>query len=118
MHAHHEPAIVDFAHFADYAIPGSRNADIAEVMKDPSYLAGSVPLVIVDRDGSVAMAVGGVLSQKTKREIKVLYGGVEAFWKASGARAPSGAGSVPAVSPAPAAAPQMQAPAKRKSAGC
>ncbi|HRZ86557.1 MAG TPA: rhodanese-like domain-containing protein, partial [bacterium] len=97
------------AHFADYAIPGSRNADIAEVMKDPSYLAGSVPLVIVDRDGSVAMAVGGVLSQKTKREIKVLYGGVEAFWKASGARAPSGAGSVPAVSPAPAAAPQMQA---------
>ena len=66
--------------FADYHLPGSRNADIDEVMKNPAYLAGSVPLILVDRDGSLAMAVGGILSQKTPRPIKVLHGGLDAYW--------------------------------------
>jgi rhodanese-related sulfurtransferase len=66
--------------FADYHLPGSRNVDIAEVMHNPIYLSGSVPLILVDRDGSLAMAVGGILSQKTARPIKVLYGGLEAYW--------------------------------------
>ncbi len=57
--------------FADYRLPGARNADIAEVMANPAYLAGSIPLILVDRDGSLAMAVGGILSQKTRRPIKV-----------------------------------------------
>ena len=66
--------------FTDYHLPGSRNADIDEVMKNPAYLAGSVPLILVDRDGSLAMAVGGILSQKTPRPIKVLHGGLDAYW--------------------------------------
>lgn len=111
--------------FADFNLPGSINADIADVIANPAYLNGAVPLVLVDRDGSLAMAVGGILSQKTARPIKVLFGGLEAYWSESGAPVPP-AGSVPApapavrpspvlpVSPAP-AAPQ---PPKKKSAGC
>ncbi len=69
--------------FADYSLPGSTHVDIAELMNNPVYLAGVGPLIIVDRDGSLAMAVAGILSQKTERQIKALYGGVEAYWAES-----------------------------------
>jgi rhodanese-related sulfurtransferase len=129
--------------FADYSLPSSRHVDIAELMSNPAYLAGAVPLIVLDRDGSLAMAVGGILSQKTERRIQVLHGGVEAYWAESqlndlvkevtmpektAPRLPSSGaergpqGQPPAVkeksapSPAPSApAPQ---PPKRKSAGC
>ena len=65
--------------FAEFNIPGSVNADVVEVMQNPSYLKGTGPLILVDRDGSLAMAVGGVLSQKTWRPIKVLHGGLESY---------------------------------------
>jgi hydroxyacylglutathione hydrolase len=115
--------------FADFNLPGSVNADIADVVANPAYLNGTVPLVLVDRDGSLAMAVGGILSQKTARPIKVLFGGLEAYWSESGAPVPP-AGSVPApapavrpspvlpVSPPPAPAPAAPQPPKKKSAGC
>jgi len=122
--------------FADYHLPGSRNADIVDVMSSPAYLAGSIPLILVDRDGSLAMAVGGILSQKTPRPIKVLHGGLEAYWTDSvlkgavketpisgdtpgrvqpspPAPAPGGPPAAPAPGPAPA-----PAPPKKKSAGC
>jgi glyoxylase-like metal-dependent hydrolase (beta-lactamase superfamily II) len=118
--------------FADFSLPGSSNADIADVIANPAYLNGAVPLVIVDRDGSLAMAVGGILSQRTQRPIKVLHGGLEAYWNDSAAPLPPvtpAPASVPAVKPAaPAtpstpAAPAPAAPAapqtpKKKSAGC
>jgi glyoxylase-like metal-dependent hydrolase (beta-lactamase superfamily II)/rhodanese-related sulfurtransferase len=124
--------------FADYHIPGSKNADIAEVMNNPAYLAGSAPLILADRDGSLAMAVGGILSQKTQRPIKVLHGGVDAYWTDLELKAavretplPSGFGKMPlappAAGPAPdpttsfpaaPAAPAPPAPPKKKSAGC
>jgi hypothetical protein len=84
----------------------------------------------VDRDGSLAMAVGGILSQKTQRSIRVLYGGLEAYWNDSAAPLPPvtpAPASVPAVKPAdpvqPPATPVAPAPAapespKKKSAGC
>jgi len=50
--------------FKDYHIPGSRNADIAEVLNNPAYLTGVGPLILVDRDGSLAMQIAGILSQK------------------------------------------------------
>lgn len=129
--------------FSDYSLPSSQNVDIADLMGNPAYLAAPVPLIIVDRDGSLAMAVAGMLSQKTKRNIKVLYGGVEAYWAesqlnnlvrevvipesaaptlpSSGTeRAPLG--KSPAVEEKPAAPPTPSAPApqppKKKSAGC
>lgn len=109
------------AQFADYSLPGSVNADAAEVMANPAYLNGSVPLVIVDRDGSLAMAVGGVLAQKTPRPIKALFGGLEAYWNESGAPMPPSAPALRPAAPAPAPAAPMPAapePPKRKSAGC
>jgi glyoxylase-like metal-dependent hydrolase (beta-lactamase superfamily II)/rhodanese-related sulfurtransferase len=117
------------AQYADFSLPGARNIDLAEVIASPAYLAGTVPLVIVDRDGSLAMAVGGILAQKTARPIKVLYGGLEAYWRESAAPLPSGstapAAAAPAAgSPAPRpAAPAAPAPAApkaptKKSAGC
>jgi glyoxylase-like metal-dependent hydrolase (beta-lactamase superfamily II)/rhodanese-related sulfurtransferase len=118
------------AQYADFSLPGSMNVDIAEVIASPAYLNGTVPLIIVDRDGSLAMAAGGILSQKTTRPIKVLYGGLEAYWNESVAPLPPVApapASGPAVKPAapgPApATPARPAPAapetpKKKSAGC
>lgn len=118
------------AQFADFSLPGSINVDIADAIANPAYLNGAVPLIIVDRDGSLAMAVGGILSQKTQRPIKVLYGGLEAYWNESAAPlspvAPAPA-STPAVKPAAPVAtpstPEAPAPAapetpKKKSAGC
>jgi len=119
--------------FADYSLPGSRNLDIAELMNNPAYLAGAGPLVIVDRDGTLAMMVGGILSQKTQRAIKVLYGGLAAYWSetelgpaasVASVRAPASAKASPTVAPVtPTAVPAAAEPAKpakpkKKSAGC
>ena len=134
-------------HFADYNLPGAANVDIVDLLQDPSYLVGAGALVIVDRDGSLAMAVAGILSQKTERPVKALYGGMEAYWTQaelnravsatqipSGIRPPAGrAGDgppalksqpppevgKPAAPPAP-SAPATPAPEqpKKKSAGC
>jgi glyoxylase-like metal-dependent hydrolase (beta-lactamase superfamily II)/rhodanese-related sulfurtransferase len=118
------------AHFADFSLPGSTNAAIADVIANPAYLNGAIPLVIVDRDGSLAMAVGGILAQKTQRPIKALFGGLEAYWKESGApitpastssaSAPAAKPAAPASSPAKPAASTPAAPEtpKKKSAGC
>jgi hydroxyacylglutathione hydrolase len=127
--------------FADYSIPSSINVDIADLLANPAYLAGVGSLIIVDRDGSLAMVVAGILSQKTQRVIKALHGGLEAYWVESalagpsrgmvgnGQRAPApAAGSLPqgrapgAVTapgtPSVPSAPAVPQPPKKKSAGC
>ena len=122
------------APYADFSLPGSINATIADVIANPAYLKGVVPLIIVDRDGSIAMAVGGILSQKTRRSIRVLYGGLEAYWSDSAPLLPPvvpapAAASVQPVKPgtplsanakpaAPASAPAGSAVPAKKSAGC
>ena len=94
----------------------------------PAYLTGAGSLIIVCRDGSLAMMVGGILSQKTERNIKVLYGGLEAYWNEAGPAAgagPVGGTTFPAATPrAPSVSP-ARSPAsgpvsrpKKKSAGC
>lgn len=117
------------AQYADFNLPGSVNADIADIIANPAYLNGATPMIIVDRDGSLAMAVSGILSQKTERPIKALYGGLEAYWNDSAAPLPSAPSAgvpvsrpaAPVLTPArpeapvPAAAPE---PPKKKSAGC
>jgi rhodanese-related sulfurtransferase len=124
-------------HFGDYSLPGARNADPADVLGNPAFLTGAGPLVIVDRDGSLAMMVAGILSQKTQRSIKALHGGLEAYWSATElGRAAAGKVGAPASRalqpqgagpPAPGSmAPRAAAPApgvvppspKKKSAGC
>jgi len=68
-------------YFADYSIPGAQNIDVAELLNNPAYLTGAGSLVLIDRDGTVALAVAGILSQKTERVIKVVFGGLNAYWK-------------------------------------
>lgn len=126
------------AHFSDYAIPGAVNVDVADLLGDASWLTGAGPLIIVDRDGSLAMMAAGIISQKTARSIKALHGGVEAYWAESeggagrGALAPApvGAGAAaarpaPGPSPGTGTGPASGAPAsgapgatKKRSAGC
>ncbi|MBI9090587.1 MAG: MBL fold metallo-hydrolase [Desulfobacterium sp.] len=111
-------------HFRDYSLPGSRNVDIADLINDSVWLTGAGPLVIVDRDGSLAMVAGGILSQKTDRQIKVLFGGLEAYWNLSEMGDPVKAvpivpgvqSPVPAVPVQPGG--QTPEPLKKKSAGC
>ncbi len=118
------------AQFADYSLPASQNVDIVDILNNPAYLAGAGPLVIVDRDGTLAMMVGGILSQKTQRTVKVLYGGLAAYWSETGpigpmspspAAVPSAAGAAPAPTPpaaAGAAKPAGSSKPKKRSAGC
>ena len=108
-------------YFADYALPGAKNVDIADLLNNPVYRSVGVPLIIVDRDGSLAMMAAGILSQKTKRTIKALYGGLEAYWDATekkpAVRAVPLPGSAPGVGPGP-ETPAAPAAPKKKGAGC
>jgi len=117
--------------YADYHLPGSQNVDIVDAMGNPAYLTGAGPLILVDRDGSLAMAVAGILSQKTQRTIKALYGGLEAYWAESELQAVSQPAPLPVVpqrtvpapwppasAGAPAAPVQAPQPPPKKSAGC
>jgi hydroxyacylglutathione hydrolase len=111
-------------HFKDYSLPGARNVDLADLIGNPAYLTGGGPLIIVDRDGSLAMAAGGILSQKTERQIKVLFGGLEAYWNSVEMGSPVMAvpltPSTPTVQPATPVQPSQPTPQapKKKSAGC
>lgn len=110
--------------FADYSLANSQNVDIAALATDPSFLVGNTPLIIVDRDGSYAMALGGILSQKTQRPIKVLYEGLESYWMESEfGSTPLPQPATPQIRTAPppsatVAPPATQPTTRRKSAGC
>jgi len=121
--------------FRDYSLPGSTNADPADVLSNAAYLTGAGPLIIVDRDGSLAMMIAGILSQKTKRPIKALHGGLDAFWEETELKTAVRAVPLPGTgpklrgpaAPAPPPVPQPATPApapsapgtpKKKSAGC
>jgi rhodanese-related sulfurtransferase len=124
--------------FADYHLPGAENVDLAELINNPAYLAGAGPLIVADRDGSLAMMAAGILSQKTERPIKALMGGLSAYWSetafggpavgaapaasadaaappAAARKAAAAAGAAPKTGAAPKAVP---AKTKKKSAGC
>ncbi len=117
--------------FADYSLPGAVNVEIADLISNPAWLTGAGPLIIVDRDGSLAMAVAGILSQKTQRPIKAVFGGLDAYWSQAQPGATPAAPSAPAApavtsprttpstTPAPAApARPVPTPPTKKSAGC
>jgi hydroxyacylglutathione hydrolase len=103
--------------FADYRLPAAENVAIADLLDNPAYASGDGPLIVVCRDGTISMMVAGILAQKSERNIKALYGGVDAYWAASVGQLMSG-GEGPATKPAaaapatpPAAAPTPRAPA-------
>lgn len=96
--------------FQDYALPGSRRAELADVLDNPGYLIGVDPLIIVDRGGSLAMMVAGILSQKTKRPIRALHGGLEAFWEETELKGAVRAVPLPGVGTRPQATPGVASP--------
>jgi len=118
--------------YADFHLPQSNNVDLADLLANPAYLVGAGPLIVVDRDGTLAMMAAGMLFNKTKREIKALRGGLEAYWSESDFQGSIQAKpetektlSVPAAAPSqnsvlqPAApVPQTPEKPKKKSAGC
>lgn len=128
------------AEFADYALPASLNLDAAAVLADDSFATGSGPLLLVDKNGTQAFAVAGVLAQKTSRPVLVLTGGLAAWWAAqekglavkevplTDQPAPVPAAPAGQGAPTQPAAPQTPAPASpenpaphppaAKSAGC
>ncbi|PKL41827.1 MAG: MBL fold metallo-hydrolase [Candidatus Riflebacteria bacterium HGW-Riflebacteria-1] len=65
----------------DYNPTGAMAVGISDLLSNKGWLVGEVPLVIVDRDGTLSMIAAGILSQKTRRPIKALMGGVEAYWR-------------------------------------
>lgn len=111
-------------HFADYNLAGSRNVNIADLINNPAFLTGAGPLVIVDRNGTLSLIAGGIISQKTDRQIKVLFGGLNAYWNSVEMGVPVKA--VPINPGTPVMQPSMPAPStpqlpeapKKKSAGC
>ena len=122
--------------FSDYALPGSLNMDPEAVLADESLFTGDGPVLLVDKDGTRAFAVAGVLCQKSSRPVLVLKGGLAAWWadREKGLavkETPLANAPVPAVVPAqdktPGALPAPAAPAPKpaapqppasKSAGC
>jgi len=128
--------------FADYRLPDSENVAIADLLDNPAYLVGDQPLIVVCRDGTIAMMVAGILAQKSERNIKALYGGADAYWAESmgqlmlgggstttkpAAAAPSSPSAVPPAAtpapaapraPAPAAPVSPVAPSRSRKAGC
>jgi len=70
------------AEFADYALPGAMNLDPATVLADETLLAGSGPLLLVDKDGTAAFVVAGALARKASRPVLALKGGMQAWWAA------------------------------------
>lgn len=112
--------------FADYSIPGSRNVPIGELLGGEEFRTGTIPLVVVDRDGSLAMQAAAILAQRTHRPVKALHGGLEAYWIETELRPAVRAVPLPAAPPEGAATPPApggppaapEKPAKKKSAGC
>lgn len=118
--------------YSDFHLPQSVNVDIVDLLNNPAYLVGTGPLVIVDRDGTLALMAAGMLYQKTRREIKALTGGLEAYWKESGLQqmAPASSGEqiktvppassqgAPLILPSPAPVSPVPEKPKKKSAGC
>ncbi|MBN2526758.1 MAG: MBL fold metallo-hydrolase [Deltaproteobacteria bacterium] len=115
--------------FAEYNLPLSANIHYADLITDSHFVESRKPLVIVDRDGSLAMAAGGILSQKTNRRIMVLHGGLTDYWKKSmyGIGQSGTQSEIPVLDVKPASAP-VQLPSeaplarpktkKKVSAGC
>ncbi|MFH2059428.1 MAG: rhodanese-like domain-containing protein [Pseudomonadota bacterium] len=120
------------AFYTDFHLPQSVNVDLADLLANPAYLVGTGPLIIVDRDGTLSMMAAGILFNKTKREIKALRGGLEAYWGESEFQGTFKENSVPqkqktepADVPSKMNIPQPSVPVqqtpekpKKKSAGC
>jgi rhodanese-related sulfurtransferase len=120
--------------FAEFAIAGSVNVPVQNVMSSPAYLNDRRPLVLVCRDGGVSASVAGALVQKSQRPIRFLAGGAQRYYDEimrpggildTPVMLPQEGNTQPPAAPAaavpgpPSAPPPVELPKPRKrSAGC
>jgi rhodanese-related sulfurtransferase len=107
--------------FAEYHVPGARSVTPEQAIEQATAASATTRLVIVDRDGTIAWAVAGVIGHvRSERVVRVLDGGTARYWREveiqSGSGGPAAAVPVqPGVARPPA---DMPAAAKKRSAGC
>ena len=65
--------------FARDALPGAINVEPADVIFGERWRQGRNPIILLDRDGTIAMAIGGILAKESARPIKVVCGGMAAI---------------------------------------
>lgn len=111
--------------FAEWSIAGARNVPVDAIAAHVQALPDEARIVLVDRDGSLAYAVGGALMNPAgTRVLRVLHGGLQALHRdvvlggSPSMTAPSTATPVPAPPVAPTTPTPAPAPAKKRSAGC
>ena len=117
--------------FDEYHLPEAVNVAPDAVVDHLKALPGGSRVVLVDRDGSVAFSVAGAALSSlggSGPAVRVLAGGMMAFWNQTAFEGSSQHGpkatTAPAAAPAPApAAPAAPAPApaptkKKRNAGC
>ncbi len=112
--------------YREYHLPGAMNVEPGGLLAQLRSLPKSARVVLIDRDGTFAWAVGGAASGALGSEprlLRVLAGGTARYWREIeiGGRSPPampGAQATPTAAPAQILAPRAQPPAKKRSAGC
>ncbi len=112
--------------YREYHVPGAVNVDPDELLAHVKSLPRSARVVLVDRDGTLAWAIGGAVSAALgpeSRLLRVVAGGTARFWRevevvGHARRAAQGAPAMPAAAPSPAAASAAKPETKKRSAGC
>ena len=111
--------------FAEWALPGAINVAPDAVAAHLRTVPAATRVVLLDRDGSLAFAVGGALLASTpQRLLRVLHGGLQAWHQAAVVDQPTSAGPAPAAasiatpSTSTNTSPAPKPAAKKRSAGC
>jgi rhodanese-related sulfurtransferase len=109
------PMVIDVRpawQFTDWHIAGAVNVQVEQFEQHVRSLPVTAKVVLVDRDGDQAMALGGfLLARLPERSVSVLSGGLQRYYREVVlARAATPTGSTPMPSTMPVA--------KKRSAGC
>lgn len=103
---------------AEWTVPGAVQVAPDAVAGKLAAVADGQRVVLVDRDGSLAWAVGGaVMAQRPGTVLRVLHGGLQTYHRTV---VLGGGGTMPAAAAPAAPSPTPSAPpaAKKRSAGC
>jgi rhodanese-related sulfurtransferase/glyoxylase-like metal-dependent hydrolase (beta-lactamase superfamily II) len=103
--------------FAEWHVPASTNVAPDALAAHLAALPADLRVVLVDRDGTLAFAVAGAVGGNVpQRPLRVLVGGVQAYYAAAAFGTPVPA--MPDARPAAASPAQATPPVRKRSAGC
>jgi rhodanese-related sulfurtransferase len=70
------------AAFADYHLPGAKSVTPEQAVEQARSAPAATRVVVVDRDGTIAWAVAGVVGYlQNERVVRVLDGGTARYWR-------------------------------------